>query len=333
MKKPNYIFTLLTISLLTINLFTYSQGCLPEGIIFTTQQEIDDFQINYPGCTAIEGDVEINGDNIINLNGLNIISSMEKDLVIGYNPKLKNLNGLESLSVVEGNLIIYSCDSIVSFEGLINLIEIGGKIFLDDNPQFVNFSGLENLTTIGDDLFVQYTNLESFIGLDNLETIGVDLNVFSNPSLTTFEGMNNLETIGGFLRIYDNTSLISLQDLSSLTSTKGFAVAYNTSLTSVSGLDNINPDTISGLIIKDNLNLATCEVMSMCDYLVSPNGTVEIENNAFGCNSPEEVEEACVTCLPEGIIFTTQQQIDNFQTNKTVQCMIPFDNKIFINKT
>ena len=33
----------------------FSQGCLPEGITFTTQEQIDNFQTNYPGCTEIEG--------------------------------------------------------------------------------------------------------------------------------------------------------------------------------------------------------------------------------------------------------------------------------------
>jgi hypothetical protein len=37
----------------------YSQGCLPEGITFTTQAQIDSFQINYPGCNAVEGNVII----------------------------------------------------------------------------------------------------------------------------------------------------------------------------------------------------------------------------------------------------------------------------------
>jgi hypothetical protein len=35
-------------------------------------------------------------------------------------------------------------------------------------------------------------------------------------------------------------------------------------------------------------------VQSICDYLASPNGNVEIYYNAPGCNSPEEVDSACV---------------------------------------
>ncbi|MCD4679823.1 MAG: hypothetical protein K8S00_05490 [Bacteroidales bacterium] len=34
-------------------------------------------------------------------------------------------------------------------------------------------------------------------------------------------------------------------------------------------------------------------MQSVCDYLASPNGTIYIENNASGCNSQQEVEDAC----------------------------------------
>ena len=38
-----------------------------------------------------------------------------------------------------------------------------------------------------------------------------------------------------------------------------------------------------------------CEVQSICNYLAAPNGNIEIHDNATGCNSQEEVEEACET--------------------------------------
>ena len=60
--------TIIILLLLVAQAIIFSQGCLPEGITFTTQQQIDDFQTNYPGCTEIEGDVEISGDDISNLS-------------------------------------------------------------------------------------------------------------------------------------------------------------------------------------------------------------------------------------------------------------------------
>lgn len=38
-----------------------SQPCLPEGIVFTTQGQVDSFNIRFPGCDQIQGNVEITG--------------------------------------------------------------------------------------------------------------------------------------------------------------------------------------------------------------------------------------------------------------------------------
>ena len=50
--------------------------CLSDGITFTTQEEIDNFQTNYPYCSEIEGDVIIEGADITNLNGLSGLNSV-----------------------------------------------------------------------------------------------------------------------------------------------------------------------------------------------------------------------------------------------------------------
>jgi hypothetical protein len=68
----------ITISL-HCSLFTLhaiSQPCLPDGITFNTQEQIDNFQINHPNCTEIEGGVVIEGDDITNLDSLIVITSI-----------------------------------------------------------------------------------------------------------------------------------------------------------------------------------------------------------------------------------------------------------------
>jgi hypothetical protein len=45
--------------------------------------------------------------------------------------------------------------------------------------------------------------------------------------------------------------------------------------------------------ISDNVSLSECEVLSICEYLAAPSGTVEIYGNAFGCYSPEAVQDSC----------------------------------------
>jgi len=75
MKKLTLITTItINFFLLTVNIF--SQPCLPEGITFSTQEQIDNFQTNYPNCTEIEGGVMITGNDITNLDGLSVITSI-----------------------------------------------------------------------------------------------------------------------------------------------------------------------------------------------------------------------------------------------------------------
>ena len=90
-----------------------AHGCLPLGISFDSQSEIDNFPINYPGCTIIEGDVCIGGDcdklsgisDIKNLDGLTQLSSMGQLKIVG-NDSLTDLGGLTNLNVVEGGVTL-----------------------------------------------------------------------------------------------------------------------------------------------------------------------------------------------------------------------------------
>jgi len=321
----------------------YSQSCLPEGIIFTTQEQIDNFQTTYPGCTEIEGDVEISGNNITNLNGLNVLTAFWGGLRIDNNNLLINLSGLDNVTSIGGYLSITANNALPSLTGLKNLISIGESLSINSNDTLTSLAGLNNVTSIGGFLsFYNNAALTSLAGMDNVTSIGMDLsfannaaltsltglenvtsigrnldiyfnhsltsltgleNVTSieghlyiedNPALTSLTSLDNVTSIGGYLFILDNASLTSLAGLDNVTSIgEDLWIEENAALTSLSGLDNIEAGSISDLVIYDNISLSTCEVQSVCDYLLSPGGTIEIHDNAPGCNSPEEVEDAC----------------------------------------
>jgi len=99
MKK----FYLLLIALFAFNVAS-SQSCLPEGITFSTQAQIDNFHTNYPNCTQIEGSAVIwsSGTGINNLLGLNGLTSIGGNLIINNNNFLTNLSGLNSLTSIGG---------------------------------------------------------------------------------------------------------------------------------------------------------------------------------------------------------------------------------------
>lgn len=107
-----------------------STGCPSESLVFSSQAQIDNFKINYPLCSEFENNIEINGDDIYNLNGLNEIISIAGDLHIGRlqgggNIPLKNLSGLDSLSSIGGGLKIYGNDSLSALSGLERLSSVG----------------------------------------------------------------------------------------------------------------------------------------------------------------------------------------------------------------
>ena len=278
-----------------------SQSCLPEGITFSTQNQIDNFQLNYPGCKEIEGDVEITGNDITNLNGLIVLTSIGSDLNIDNSNALTSLTGLDNMTSIGTNFYIYSNEALTNLTGVQDLISIGGILLIGNNFALNSIAGLDNLISIGGGLSIgdNYA-LNSLMGMEGLTFIGGDLDIRNNDVLTNLAGLENLTSIGGPLFISQNDGLNNLTGLESLTSIGGELQIYNNySLISLIGLDNLDAGSISDIYIVNNSFLSTCAVESICNYLASPNGTIEIHDNETGCDSREEAEEACGVSVSE----------------------------------
>jgi hypothetical protein len=251
---------ILLIALVLVN-GALAQGCLPQGIMFTTQAQIDSFQINYPNCTQIEGMV------VIGIEG-----------AFGLGTNINNLDGLSVLTAIGGRLMIRYNDPLTSLAGLTNLTTIG-ELLIHHNNSLTNLSGLANLTSIGGFLEIRGNYaLTSLMGLEGLTSIPGALIIYANPSLTNLAGLHNVTSIEGTLDIEANDSL-----------------------TSLTGLDSIDAGSITDLTITDNISLSTCEAKSICDYLASPNGPINIYFNATGCNTQQEVEDACAVVGVESL--------------------------------
>ena len=350
--------------------FAMAQGCLPEGITFHTQAQINSFALNYPGCNTIIGNVLISddgSDNITNLDSLAVLNDVKGDLIISENYDLIDISGLHNLRYVGGDFSIMFNYQISGLQGLIGIDSIGGNLFIETCNVIPDLEGLNNLSRIGGNLSIIWnSNLTSLNGLGNLKYIGGGLTLETNILLTDISSLTGLTSLNGDLFIFGNNSLPSLTGLISITSIEGnFMIGFNESLTNLSGLDSlfyvsgefeiddnyslislaglgaitnigaglvinnnnsltsltaldslksaggllgisgnsflsslagldhIHAGSITGLLISNNGSLSTCEVKSVCDYLASTNATVDISNNSAGCNSRQEVEEAC----------------------------------------
>jgi hypothetical protein len=315
-------FLLFILQLLFVTVAT-SQSCLHNGITFSTQAAIDNFQTNYPGCTEIEGSVNICGTDISNLNGLSVLTSIGGNLVIGslnnsnQNPNLTNLTGINNLVSVGVNLYINNNVALGDLTGLEGLTSVIKSLSIVQNSVLQELTGLNNLTTIGEKLTISNNGYLQDLGLFQLTTIGKDLLISYNGYLESLSGLENLDSIGGSLEISNNVALINIAGLSSLSTINGQLLVFsNPNLTSLEGLGNIAAGSISNMGITGNPLLTDCELQSICNYLSNPGGIVQIASNGPGCNSAIEVSVACgITspCLPFGRYFClSQADIDNF---------------------
>ena len=80
--------SILLFSLFLINNILPAQTCLPDGITFTSQSQIDNFPKDYAGCNEVVGNVKVEGALINNLDQLFQIIKIKGDLIIQNNPKL-----------------------------------------------------------------------------------------------------------------------------------------------------------------------------------------------------------------------------------------------------
>ncbi len=184
---------------------------------------------------------------------------------------------------------------LTSLSGLDSLVSIGGYLYIRLSDVLIDLKGLSSLTSIGSHLYLESNILLTDLsGLDSLTFIGGSIDFRYNSSLETLSGLNSISSLGQHLVLRDNLALSSLSDLAGLTSVGGdVEITLNHSLENLNGLENIAAATINNLSINNNNSLSSCEVQSVCNYLSSPNGTINIDGNASGCLNQAEVEQAC----------------------------------------
>lgn len=274
-------------------------GQCPGSLTLTTQEEIDDFNENYPDCAGAGLLLTINGQNsnVTNLNGLSQLTSLS---YLGiFFTQVTDFSGMDNLTSVTTNFRILGNQEITNLSGFDSLTEIGDSVRLVINTNLESLEGLQSLTTVIGSFEIEGNSaLESLTGLDNLASIGGSLEIKSHQNLTNLVGLSGLETVGTItldtFNLFNNTGLESLEGLESLTQINGiFELRNNTSLTSLEGLSNLESVTAE-ISIRSNDALSYCAVAFVCDHLGNPNIDFLFDDNALGCSSLAEVEASCL---------------------------------------
>ena len=295
--------------------------------IFNSQAEVNVFDRN---CTAINGNLIINGVDIVDLSplsgvtsitgnveigdsltipsnellqslqGLNNVMSIGGDLIICNNSMLRSLGGFSSLQEVGGDIIIKNCEVLETFEFIV-LRSVGGSWICRNLPRWIGFGYFSGGTSGGSftflpgDLIIE--NCPSFVswgGFVFIETIGGNLYVIDCPAIPSIE-LPRLIRLLGCLHIINNQLVIDLRGLDNLT-----VIGENIRI--------VNNPTITNLDNLSNLQII--------------NGSLEIINNPMldnidGLSNLNMISDSLV--IRDNIILASCCAIDDLLANGGVQ--------------
>ncbi|WP_460218239.1 T9SS type A sorting domain-containing protein [Psychroserpens sp. MEBiC05023] len=303
--------------------------CPTNNITLSSQADVDAFATNYPGCTELDIDLSISGNDITDLSPLSNIESIHS-LRIENNPQLQNLSGLNSITHIDGynennlnplfignNAILTDISSLINMsnsnnmEGVVvrdnpllqslnGLQGFNNFIWLVDitnNDSLTDLVGLNNVVQTDDFVILNNENLINLNGL-NSYSFG-DIEIENNASLQNLVGLTS--AFEGLIVLIENPSIQSLQGLEQASSIYGIYLDGNDALFDISAINAFTPENgiYFDFVIKNNSNLSVCNVEAVCSAfaLCNENGEgcelVVIENNNADCESKAEVALNC----------------------------------------
>lgn len=216
---------------------TFGQHCIPTAIVFSTQTQVDNFATDYPGCTVIDGNVGITGDDISNLDGLTQITQILGSVQIIHSNSLTNIVGLNNVSQIGGFLKIENNYILNNINGFLGLLTLGGDLSIKDDG-LTTISGFSNLSTIGGNVLIADEGLSNLTGFSNLTTIDGNMNINEN-NLSDVSGFLNLNSIGGTLHISGSEYYHNLSGLTNLTTIGGSLEIQVPGYFNITGLTNL----------------------------------------------------------------------------------------------
>lgn len=267
--------------------------CPTSNIELNSQEDVDNFALNYPDCTEFSYDLRIDdtAGDITNLLGLSQLTSVNLLFILGT--QINTLEGLHNISVA-GDLAIWGNPNLTTLEGLTALEETGGlDLFINSGIQ--DLSGMDSLQSIGrlslfgngnlsdisaldfltelESLTVGGNDLSDISGLENIQTIERDVS-FSNEGLASLDVLSNIQEIGGTLYLAFLSELIDVSAFSQISELEEIYLLECPMLSNLSGLENIQ--TIAGRLRVGFMPLLT-DLSGFAN--VNSVGGLEIYNN------------------------------------------------------
>ncbi len=169
--------------------------CLQGGVDFPSQSSINQFAVDFPNCTIINGNVSIFTSDPNDLSAFNNIEVINGNLSISETSLTNELDIFPNLEIVTGNISISGMDEITSISGFNSLISVGSSQGSANSSEFIpalniNFNN----------------NLQSITGFNSLENVNDVLRIAFNSELTNISGFESLDATSLDLLIIQNNA-------------------------------------------------------------------------------------------------------------------------------
>ena len=180
--------------------------CPVGDILLTLQSEVTNFTVNYPGCTALLGSLIIGpSENIVNLDGLNGITSINNSLVILDNILLENIVGLMNVTTIGAG---------------------GGAIDITNNNLLSQIDLSNASAPVLFSVRIDRDSALTDLMLPPDITTGGFISIFGNPLLANITEFDNLTQLTNYLQIH-GTAVSALPLFQNLTNVFGIAIEDN----------------------------------------------------------------------------------------------------------
>ncbi len=166
-------------------------------------------------------------------------------------------------------------------------VELGSQAEIDS---FVVTFG--DCTIIEHDLAIRETagNIKDLSGL---RLIGSQFNIINNNSLVNFNGLKSITANFINFNVRDNDNLTSLGGLEEFSFNRTeLRIENNSSISDITALSQWPFSLINGIAINGNAQLSEWSIESICKN-INENFKYKFANNLEGCNTNEEVINAC----------------------------------------
>lgn len=142
-----------------------------------------------------------------------------------------------------------------------NCTAINGSVIIGDVE---NMSGLSNLISISGNFEVNFNHylLRNLDGMENLTYIGGTLSMYHALGVNNVQGLKNLKSVNKIFIFYSGLS--NFKGLENITSLPGGLSIDETSISSLSGLENVVNSKY--FYIRRNNNLRDCAITPVCNF-------------------------------------------------------------------